>query len=231
VQEIYSKMQMFLDAWAVGRDHLKVLEAGCGSASYIHFGPNAFLVGIDISDKQLQRNKELDEKIVGDIQRYDFSPSIFDIIICWNVLEHLSEPEMALKRFAAAVKPNGLIILALPNVYSLKGLITKFTPLQFHIWVYPYLFGRLREWGKDDIGPFKTYLRLSIAPKQLKSFADQHGLRIVFFETRDFLPVLNKKRKLVYHTYKALNWLIGLGQYIDSEIIMILQKETKARTR
>ena len=51
-----------------GKNNIKVLEAGCGAKSHIKFKQNAYIVGIEISEKQLQRNTTVDEKILGDIQ-------------------------------------------------------------------------------------------------------------------------------------------------------------------
>ena len=99
----------------------EVLEAGCGSSRHIELGDRARIVGIDISEEQLARNDRLDRKILGDVQTHDFAPECFDLIVCWDVLEHLPEPERALRSFARASKAGGVILLALPNVFSLKG--------------------------------------------------------------------------------------------------------------
>jgi len=78
---------------------VRILEAGCGSNSAFTFQKNAYIVGIDISERQLQLNTSLDEKHQGDLQHYSFPPNSFDIIICWNVLEHLQHPESVLLIF------------------------------------------------------------------------------------------------------------------------------------
>ena len=36
---------------------------------------------------------------------------------------------------------NGIMIISIPNVLSLKGLITKITPLSFHRFFYKYFLG------------------------------------------------------------------------------------------
>ena len=100
-EEIQS-LQSFLDKELLHRPSVRVLEAGCGSASNLKLGEQVWLVGIDISEKQLARNTVLREKIHADIQRYAFPAESFDAIICWDVLEHLSKPELALRQFAPA---------------------------------------------------------------------------------------------------------------------------------
>src|SRR5688572_8700064 len=89
------------------RDQIDILEAGCGSGSYLRFPSNARITGIDISAEQLQRNTRIHERILGDLQTYAFAPSTFDAIVCWDVLEHLAAPASALDRFATALRTGG----------------------------------------------------------------------------------------------------------------------------
>jgi ubiquinone/menaquinone biosynthesis C-methylase UbiE len=95
----FSNLQTFVDAELRDKP-VRLLEAGCGSASNLQFGDNVWLMGIDISQKQLERNTTLHEKIVGDIQNYEFPPDSVDAVICWDVLEHLPQPQLALRGFA-----------------------------------------------------------------------------------------------------------------------------------
>ena len=122
-----------------GKSHIKLLEAGCGSATHIRLKPPAHAVGIDISTEQLARNSVVHEKIVGDIQRYPLPKNEFDVAICWMVLEHLSRPQDALLNLFASVKPQGLVILGFPNLLSFKGVVTKITPFWFHVVFYRFM--------------------------------------------------------------------------------------------
>lgn len=163
---------------------IKILEAGCGSSSKIDFPQNSYLVGIDISQSQLDRNEKLHKKICGDIQNYPLQAENFDIIICWFVLEHISDPLKALKNFEAALKPNGLIILAIPNVFSLKGIVTKFTPYPFHVGFYRYILGK-KDAGKNDTVPFPTFLRFAIGPEALKKYASNSNFKVAYSKSYD----------------------------------------------
>jgi len=221
------ELQDFINTLMEGKATIKVLEAGCGSEGHLHFKNEVFMVGIDISEKQLQRNVSLNEKILGDIQSYNFLPSSFDVIICWDVLEHLPSPERALENFASAVKEEGVIILKLPNVYSLKGLLAKFLPYPLHVIAYRFLHG-VKNPGKDDTGPFKTYLKFSLAPALIKEFAANRGLHIVHFRTYDILTADWFRRNKVVHTIykmlKAFLEFVSLGSLNDSEFIIVMQK-------
>jgi len=222
-----TELQTLVDTILYGKTSYRLLEAGCGSASHLSFKSNVYRVGIDISEKQLQRNTDLNEEIQGDIQEYDLQPSSFDVIVCWDVLEHLSNPQKALERFARAIKDEGIIILKLPNVLSLKGLLTKFLPHPFHVMYYRYYFGN-RYTCREGSGPFKTYLRLSIAPNAIKKFAANNGLRIIYFKEYD---ILNSdwflRKKMACNIYKALKTFVGFmsfGNLSDSDFVIVLMK-------
>jgi SAM-dependent methyltransferase len=170
------RLQEVIDQAVSGKQSLKVLEAGCGSSTRIRWDGRAKLVGIDISEKQLRRNEAVKERIVGDLQTYRFPPGTFDAIVCWDVLEHLSRPKQALENFRASIRADGIIILAMPNVRSLKGLFTKCTPFSVHVWFYRHLFRKPLKTGTDDMGPFPTFLRFSISPDAIQKYARRAGL-------------------------------------------------------
>ena len=153
------------------------LEAGCGSVSYLGLHGAERLVGIDISPLQLERNAGLDERVLGDLETHRFPPGSFDLIVAWFVLEHLERPVEALDNLVAAARPGALMVLAVPNLQSVKGLVAKVTPQWLHVAAvrraYPY-------WSRDeeDIGPFPTKLRRSITAARLRDYAEQRGLRV-----------------------------------------------------
>jgi 2-polyprenyl-3-methyl-5-hydroxy-6-metoxy-1,4-benzoquinol methylase len=176
MREELRELQSVIDTQLGDRKVLKVLDAGCGRKGYkpyISTPEHANVVGIDVSEEELLKNTTANEKIVGDIQSYELPSSEFDAIICWWVLEHLPQPDRALDNFQRAVKEDGIVVLAVPNVFSIKGLLTKYTPYWFHIWYYRAIL------GYNHI-PFKTFLRFSISPAAISRFAHKHGLSIAY---------------------------------------------------
>ena len=155
----------------------RVLDAGCGGGhSILDLPENALIIGMDESELALERNTVIDEGIVGDLQSYPLERDSFDEIICWDVLEHIPAPDKAFANLAQALKPGGRLTIGVPNLISAKGLITKFTPLRFHVWVYKRFFPRVKHAGEPGYGPWKTYLRWSIRPAGLAGLARRHGL-------------------------------------------------------
>jgi ubiquinone/menaquinone biosynthesis C-methylase UbiE len=220
-------LQAFLDEALFRSPGIRLLEAGCGSSSNLKFGGQVQLVGIDISEKQLERNTVLHERIAGDVQSYEFPAESFDGIVCWDVLEHLPHPDLALQQFSRAVKQGGFVILALPNVLSLKGLVTKFFPHSLHVLAYRYFWG-IKDAGKNDTLPFRTYLRFCISAGAIRKQGERLGLKVVYSDTQDVAegPWLRKK-KPAFVSYVVLKKIVGLlsfGSIGNSDLIMVLTK-------
>lgn len=206
----------------------RVLEAGCGSTTYLKLPGDSYLVGIDISAAQLERDTRLQKKIEGDLQLYDFGSEQFDIILCWNVLEHLSDPASAVENMARALAPNGLLIIAVPNLWSIKGLMTRFTPFFVHLWFYR-LMGDRRPASEMD--QFPTFLRRAMTPGQLTRQGVAQGLRVRFFRTFEGLVQhdMRSRTRLADYCFAAIGPMStslsgGRIDLSDSDAIVILQR-------
>lgn len=222
------KFQGVVDDALKNKKEIKVLEAGCGSISHVNFKQSKYIVGVDISEKQLVRNKYLNEMVVGDIQDQLFPPESFDVIVCWDVFEHLTEPEKALDKFVHCIKGDGIIIIKMPNLDSVKGLATKYTPHWFHVLWYRYVYGRKIAINEDK-GPFKTYLRKSMSPNSLKRFAAQKGLDVILCEIFEglFLKSRNVVAYRVYRIARSIIDLVSLGKLGDGEFILVLKNTNR----
>jgi 2-polyprenyl-3-methyl-5-hydroxy-6-metoxy-1,4-benzoquinol methylase len=230
VDNDFIEIQNKVDDYLKIKKKVKILEAGCGSKTLINFNVETFFVGIDISQKQLDRNDSLDEKIFGDIQTYILKENEYDIIICWDVLEHLKNPLNALKNFSKALKKNGIIILGFPNFWSIKGLITKFTPYWFHIFIHKQIMGR-KNAGKEDNGPFYTFMKFSIRQKSIKNFCKNEKMKITFL--KQYEPweqrTLKKKSLLIRFIVNGLGNFLKIISFnkidlIPSDVMVIIKK-------
>jgi 2-polyprenyl-3-methyl-5-hydroxy-6-metoxy-1,4-benzoquinol methylase len=234
MEEETLSLQERLDRLASGKNPFKVLEAGCGSSSHVTFKEDAYVVGIDISELQLQRNTLLKERILGDIQTYPFRENSYDLIICWDVLEHLPAPEKALKNFFHAVNEGGMVLLASPNVRTLRGLITKLTPYWFHVLYARYVVG-LESAGTEGNYPFPSYHRWTIAPKAIQRMAEERGMVVELAKTYGF-DHPEKKHVFFYSLWTLLSnmaHVISFGVIQtdkDAAFVFILRKPGSARS-
>lgn len=104
------------------RPDLKILDMGCADGrlgEYLKKNRNATVIGIDISDKAINKAKKvLNDAYCLNIEKDNlpFLEKSFDIIICADVLEHLFDPLETLRKLRSYLKENGYFILSIPNI-------------------------------------------------------------------------------------------------------------------
>lgn len=99
------------------------------------------VAGTEISEAAAQRGREQGLMIqTGALPDTSFLPESFDVITLWDVFEHLPNPHDALGRFLTLLKPNGLLLLNLPDagsVYArLSGRFWQLILPPEHIYLY-----------------------------------------------------------------------------------------------
>jgi len=155
---------------------LSIYEAGGGSTSFLPLGVlgRAHVTVVDIDEDQIRNNDYAQQAILGDIQTYRFAPDSFDLVICYNVIEHVPDVEAALLGFCEALKPNGLLLIGAPNPQSLSGVVTKYSPHWFHVWFYRHIRGE-KHAGLSGEAPFPTHFHPLVTLPNLEAFAKAHG--------------------------------------------------------
>lgn len=100
------------------------------------------------------------------LEKWPFYPAQFDAVIVADVLEHLAEPELALRVLTGALAPSGRMVVSLPNVANVTtrlGLLVgrfEYTELgildRTHLHLYTYASGArlLRDAGLTVIGSY-----------------------------------------------------------------------------
>jgi SAM-dependent methyltransferase len=100
----------------------RVLDAGCGTAygSLLLAEAGALQVtGVDHAVEVLDRAREkmpanvvLDE---GDVIALPYEDGRFDLVVCFEVIEHLDDPGRALDEFRRVLAPDGVLAVSSPN--------------------------------------------------------------------------------------------------------------------
>ena len=160
---------------------LRIYEAGGGSTSFLPLNVlrRAHVTVVDIDEDQIRNNDYAQEAILGDIQTYRFPPNSFDLVICYNVIEHVPDVEAALQGFCEALKPNGMILIGAPNPRSLSGVVTKYSPHWFHVWFYRHIRGDENA-GLPGCAPFPTHFHPLVSLDRLEAFAQKRGLQTIY---------------------------------------------------
>ena len=219
------ELQRFLDAEFTATEIRTVLDAGCGYTLPVELPAGVRIVGLDTSADALAKNDYIDEAIVGDVETHLLPAEKFDVVLCWTVLEHVADPGRAVSNMAAALRPGGLLVVGVPNFWSLKGLLTKFTPYSFHVWVYRRLW-RSPDAGKPGFAPFRTYLRRDIIPSRLALLARRRDLERTYAATYAYEYPLPRPLSSVWSVLATLGRALSLGRWDPraSEHVAVFRK-------
>lgn len=190
----------------------RVLEAGGGSASHLPLPATAEVTTIDISPEQLAANSYAAEKLLGDLETFDYGARRYSLIIAWDVLEHLSRPEAALQRFADILEPGGRLVIVGPQRYTLKGLVTRMMPHWVHVAFYRHILGSENA-GKPGHAPFPAHLAVGAVPSAIAAFVRRKGLTIERFTGYEssHVAAVGKKSALLLYAYRAAERVLGLA--------------------
>ena len=99
-----------------------ILDIGCSSGAFLGTmkGPAWKLFGIEMEAATAQKARATTgaEVFVGDAVAAPFAPESFDVITCFDLLEHVYNPRQFLSKVREWLKPDGIIYVALPNIDS-----------------------------------------------------------------------------------------------------------------
>lgn len=163
-----------------GPDGHTALDIGCGGQSNVVFPTATRVIGVDVDADGLARNTTVTETRLCSINELDLEESFVDAIACIFTLEHVTAPDVVFGKLARALRPGGVLVIAIPQVRSPKALVTRHTPQRFHDWFYRRVLGRDPE---SNGTPFDTVLDPAIAPDRLRRLAAVLGLHLLADET------------------------------------------------
>jgi SAM-dependent methyltransferase len=157
-----------------------MLEAGGGSHSKIDLSELdvSGITTLDISPEALAMNTYADEKILGDLQEWQPGRQ-WNLVVVFNVLEHIPHADRAIDTLAQACAPDGLIVVGGPVARAFSGLVTSFTPHWFHVFFYRFALGKA-DAGKPGHAPFLTHFHPASQPDKLEAFLQSRGFDCVF---------------------------------------------------
>ncbi|WP_150047388.1 MULTISPECIES: class I SAM-dependent methyltransferase [Methylomonas] len=210
-----------------------VLEAGGGSFSHFNLPGASQFLSIDIDYGQLARNRQIEARVQADLHRLPIRADCIRAVICFNVIEHLQQPDIALTQLIQSLVPGGIMILGFPNRGSLKGLITRLTPYGFHRWYYRWIVGK-KDRGDGHYDVFPTPFHPLVDDKRISAWLDQHGMKVMFYRRYDGAKAYgitsgSLKRKLAalpYYFIAGIGEKLGLADWPgpDSDILLVAEK-------
>lgn len=99
-----------------------VLDVACGTGDFLRYlsssRPDCTLYGCDFSDIAIRSNREKDKNVtfdIVDIREISTAYTMqFDVVTCFETLEHVQDPQKLLNDLLTLVKENGLLIITTP---------------------------------------------------------------------------------------------------------------------
>lgn len=106
-----------------------ILEIGCGQGEFgdlVKKTYNTKYTGIELdNDAAKVAQKRLDTVLVGDVfeQLLVLPDNTYDLLICNDIIEHLSAPELLFQAIRVKMKPNSILVCSIPNIRALGNLL------------------------------------------------------------------------------------------------------------
>ncbi len=145
----------------------EVLDVGCGAGFLSNeLGSHGFKVtGVDLSEESLSVAKKFDKSNsvsyqVADAYKLPFSDAQFDVVTAMDFLEHVENPELAIKEFSRVIKPGGIFIFHTFN----RNFFAHFVII------------KLVEWLVKNTPKNMHIIRLFIKPTELKAYCEKSNL-------------------------------------------------------
>lgn len=201
-QRLYGRLNQALARFI--RPGATVLDAGAGPGTWIlnrYRRQVGLAVGADVAfppgHQAATGERFLTEwPVRADLTRLPFADASFDLILCYDVLEHLVDPGAVFREFARLLAPGGGLVFKTPCLTSPTILASHLLPFSWHRAM------KRRLTGKDDVDAFPTYYRcntLAGLDRALRN-AQLH---------QEFLATADQTYEYFY--FSGLTYRMGLG--------------------
>ncbi len=115
----------------------KILDIGCSEGHFLDVMEGWDRYGIELPNTYAETAKAKygDNIHIGTLEDYECRDPFFDIITMQDVLDHLIDPLLALKKCHSLLKPSGLIVI---KVHNLSCLLARITGAGFYALIPPF---------------------------------------------------------------------------------------------
>lgn len=119
-----SHVQRYVEA--AKQCHGRILDLGCGlgygAAILSKSGRN--VIGIDFSLAALSYARSVyrgPQYVVANINNLPFRNNIFDVVVAFEIIEHVPEPHRALDEISRVLREKGVLFASTPNIENLSN--------------------------------------------------------------------------------------------------------------
>jgi SAM-dependent methyltransferase len=125
-------LSRFINKYQKKDERYSFIELGCGGSSYLPylakkynnlqlFGMDKSLMGCKLAVIGIDDGLSKIQVVQGDVLQCPLKSKKFDIVFSLGLIEHFDEPDKILKKHVNLLKPGGLLICVVPNVFGIQG--------------------------------------------------------------------------------------------------------------
>ena len=203
---------------------INVLDVGCGTGVYVdELVKRRFKVhGLDISKEMVKKSlitvseskKEEVRLVVGDAEFLPFKSDYFDLIIGVGLLEYLPSEINALSEFKRLLKPKGILIFTLPNIFKLHHFLD---PYSFIKTTFRFLKKKIvNKRTRKEIKPQDFDSNENFAIKRYKKSNINNFLQNCDLKEKEVLGIGYGAFSLFDKEIFPLNWSIKISDSIET---------------
>jgi len=200
----------------LSKANIVILEIGPGLGEFVNYLNTNGITNIDVLDidedilEHIKSNYKIKHAILSsDIKRVDRKLRKYDIIFLLQVFEHI--PKEQYKTFIQILykhlKPQGYIIITVPNGGSLLGLSERYNDLQHEV-----LF------TENSLRELPNYCEISNYEIEIK------GYRIPPYSLINIIRIMAQK---IFHFFLSIIYIVNAGVYLkiyNPNISLIIKK-------
>ena len=127
------------------------------------------VIGIDINDYKSSAYKNF-TFIKGNIFKNKIEDKTIDIVLCFDVIEHIENPNSLLQEIGRILKDKGILILSTPNKYRL--LAAPLVALRLR--KFPFCISNENRHLYPDFWHLREY-----SEKEIKEFVLKNGFNVI----------------------------------------------------
>lgn len=157
-----SKMLALLHTRRASLEGLSVADVGCGTGDLLALiaesSPSARLHGYETSPAALREaSSTCPQATLGTLDITSETSGPYDVVFCLEVLEHLPDPETALKNLIAMIRPGGNLVLSVPDARfdNFGGHINFWGPVSWRRFLLPHAGECQLQEGQIKDPPFR----------------------------------------------------------------------------
>jgi len=171
----------------VVKDGDKILDVGGGSGELLEYIGNRFKVKrtlCDISQKGIDKALKLgrtEKGLVGDIYKLPFKSKSFDVVLCAETLEHLENPEAAVKELMRVAKRYVSISVPFGSAIQDEAHLFEYMPEDMVNMLQPYGYLRIYQTSGGMIMVSHLEKKTQYIVDADDFCEDNHGLQDLMF--------------------------------------------------